>query len=177
VVFPDSSLRAMAKQRPQSEAQFAKIPGVGSRKLEAYFTTFTKTIRIYCELHNLIMGIEPLNEINEAKKEGISLTQKNTGPSTRQHTLDLYRQGRSIEEISNERNLKSSTIISHLAELIESGEKVDVEDLIQPGHYEIIVDALQQVGDEVLKPVKDFLGDAYSYDEIKLVRSLLRRTD
>ena len=58
---------------------------------------------------------------------------------------------------------------------IDAGENVDVEDLIQPGHYEIIVDALQQVGDEALKPVKDFLGDAYSYEEIRLVRAAIRQ--
>src|SRR6266566_656483 len=32
VVFPDTSLRAMAQQRPQSREQFAQIPGVGSSK-------------------------------------------------------------------------------------------------------------------------------------------------
>src|SRR6266851_5074642 len=31
VVFPDTSLRAMAQQRPQSREQFAQIPGVGGR--------------------------------------------------------------------------------------------------------------------------------------------------
>jgi ATP-dependent DNA helicase RecQ len=176
VIFPDCSLQAMAKHRPQIKAQFAKIPGVGSRKLEAYFTPFTESIRMYCELHNLIMGIEPIYEESVEIKEGISSSQKNAGPSTRQLTLDLYRQGRSIEEIAKARNLKASTIISHLAELIEAGETIDVEHFIQPGHYEIIVDTLQREGDEVLKPIKDILGDEYSYDEIKLVRSLLRRT-
>ena len=58
VVFPDSSLQAMAQQRPQTKEHFAKIPGVGSRKLEAYFTPFTEEIRAYCELHHLVMGLE-----------------------------------------------------------------------------------------------------------------------
>jgi len=177
VVFPDSSLQAMVQSRPQSEAQFAKIPGVGSRKLEAYFTPFAHAIREYCELHNLVMGLEPLKEEKEKKTEGPATPRVNTGPPTRQLTLDLYRQGRSIEEIVLERNLKASTIISHLAELIETGEVIDVENLIQPGHYEMIVDALQQVGSEALKPVKDFLGDEYSYDEIRLVRAMMRRSE
>ena len=175
VVFPDMSLRAMAQQRPQSEAQFARIPGVGSRKLEAYFMPFTHAIKDYCELHNLAIGLESVKEEKAKKTEELAASQVHTGPSTRQLTLDLYRQGQSIAEIARERNLKPSTIISHLAELIEAGEAVNVEYLIQPGHYEIIVNALQQIGDEVLKPVKDFLGDEYSYDEIKLVRSLMRR--
>ncbi len=118
------------------------------------------------------MGLEPPEETNEKKTTGAA--QANRGPSTLQLTLDLYKQGLSVEEIAQERNLKASTIVSHLAELIEAGEAIDIGDLIQPGHYETIVNALQQVGDEALRPVKDFLGDEYTYDEIKLVRSLLR---
>jgi ATP-dependent DNA helicase RecQ len=176
VVFPDNCLQAMAQLRPQSEAQFAKIPGVGSRKLEAYFTPFTRAIKDYCELHNLSIGLEPVKKNKEKKTEGPATSQIHTGPSTCQLTLELYRQGRSIEEIARERNLKASTIISHLSELIEAGEAIDVENLIQPGHYEIIFAALQAVGGDVLKPVKEFLGDEYSYEEIRLVRALMRQS-
>ena len=121
------------------------------------------------------MGLVPLKPEKERKQSVASAAPISAGPSTRMVTLDLYKAGRSIEEITAERNLKASTIISHLAELIELGEDIDVEKLIQPGHYDVIVDALQQVGGEVLRPVKDFLGDEYSYEEIRLVRALERR--
>jgi len=39
----------------------------------------------------------------------------------------------------------------------------------------MIVDALQQIGDELLKPIKEFLGDDYSYEEIRLVRAAIRQ--
>jgi len=172
VVFSDASLRAMALLRPQSLPHFAQIPGVGNRKLEAYFTPFTNAIRDYCELHNLTMDLEP--PVGAGLAPALEPS-GNIGPSTRRVTLDLYNEGRSIEEIAQERNLKASTIMSHLAELIEAGETIDVEKLIQPGHFEIIADALQQIGGEVLKPVKEFLGEEYSYDEIKLVRALMRQ--
>lgn len=168
VVFPNSSLLAMAQERPQSQEQFAAIPGVGASKLEAYFGPFTHAIRSYCEQHNLTMGLEP------RKFERASTSKANGSSPTRLLTLELYEQGRSIKEIAEERNLNPRTIINHLAELIEAGETVDVEALIQPGHYEIIVDALQQVGSELLKPVKEFLGDEYSYEEIQLVRAAMR---
>ncbi len=186
VVFPDTSLRAMAQQRPQSQFQFSHIPGVGKQKLEAYYTPFTGEIRLYCELHNLSMGLLPEQEqaVKPARRGGGGEDAEGgplwspaaAGPSlTRQITLQMYQDGQGIEDIARERNLKSSTIISHLAELIEAGESIDVESLIQPGHFEIIVDALQQIGGEVLKPVKEFLGDEYSYEEIRLVRALLRQ--
>ncbi|HEY6408066.1 MAG TPA: DNA helicase RecQ, partial [Ktedonobacteraceae bacterium] len=57
VIFPDTSLRAMSQQRPQSESQFLQITGVGSRKMEAYYTLFANEIRAYCELHNMSMGL------------------------------------------------------------------------------------------------------------------------
>ena len=168
VVFPDSSLHAMAQQRPQSEAQFARIPGVGSRKLAAYFTTFTDEIREYCMTHNLSMGMESQTMSSVAPPVNSSVT--------RQLTLALYRQGLRVEEIARQRNLTPGTVMSHLIELIEAGEAIDVEELVQPEHYEVIVDALLQVGSDALRPIKDFLGDEYSYDEIRLVRAWMRQS-
>jgi len=175
VVFPDTSLRAMAQQRPQNRDQFARVPGVGSRKLEAYFSPFTRVIRDYCESHNLVMGLEPSKQENKQKRDVVSLPQVSAGPSTRRYTIDLYNEGRSIEEIARERNLKPSTIMNHLVELIEAGETIDIERLVHPERQKIIFDALQQIGGDMLTPVKEFLGDEYSYNEIRLVRALMRR--
>ena len=95
---------------------------------------------------------------------------------TRQLTLALYRRGLSVEEIARQRNLTPGTVMSHLIELIEAGEAIDVEELVQPEHYEVIVDALLQIGSDALRPIKDFLGDEYSYDEIRLVRAWMRQS-
>ncbi len=161
VVFPDMSLRYMAQRRPQSRSQFAQIPGVGSNKLEAYFEAFTNEIRD----HRL--GIAP--------QAGLNVNPSVKGGLTHQLTLGLYHQGLSIDEIASQRNLKSSTIISHLSELVEAGEAIDIDRLVHPEHYDMIVDALQQIGDELLKPIKEFLGDDYSYEEIRLVRAAIRQ--
>jgi ATP-dependent DNA helicase RecQ len=168
VVFPNSSLLAMAQQRPQSKEQFANIPGVGAVKLEAYFAPFSDAIRNYCEQHNLTMGLEP------PKEHCVLVSNVNVNAPTRQITLALYRQGRSIKEIAEERNLKPDTIMGHLADLIEAGETIDVEQLILPGHYDTIAEALRQADGRVLGTVKDVLGDEYSYGEIRIVRALVR---
>jgi len=184
VVFADSSLRGMAQFRPQRRDYFASIPGVGSRKLEVYGEPFMQAIRDYCTEHALEMDREPPQKAVSEKpkkesKESVGSVKSASappGPSTRYITLEMYRAGRSIEEIAAERQFKTSTVINHLAELVEMGESVDVEALIRPDHYDAIVDALHQVGGDLLKPVKDVLGDDYSYEEIRLVRALLRRS-
>jgi ATP-dependent DNA helicase RecQ len=175
VVFPDNSLQAMALRRPQDEAHFAHIPGVGQRKLEAYGTLFTDTIREYCLSHSMQMDLEALEEETQQETDTPTHTRPHAGGGmTHQITLNLYKAGKSVEEIAQERNLKPSTIKSHLTELLEAGEEIDITPLILPDHYDTIVAALSQAGSSALKPVKELLGDDYSYDEIKLVRAHLQ---
>jgi ATP-dependent DNA helicase RecQ len=87
----------------------------------------------------------------------------------------MFQQGLSIDEIARNRNLSRGTILTHLTELLESGEALDMERLIRRERYDIIAGALKEVGGELLKPVKEFLGDDYSYDEIRLVRAAENR--
>ncbi len=47
VVFHDSTLAAMAAERPQTLHEFAGLPGVGERKLETYGTAFLEVIRTF----------------------------------------------------------------------------------------------------------------------------------
>ncbi len=96
---------------------------------------------------------------------------------TRQLTRAMFQQGLNIAEIAQRRNMSRGTILTHLTELLESGVPLDIERLIQPERYEVIADALQEVGGDLLRPVKDFLGDRYSYDEIRLVRAAMKRAE
>jgi ATP-dependent DNA helicase RecQ len=173
VVFHDSSLQAMAQQRPQSKEQFAKIPGVGARKLEAYCTLFTNEISAYCRLHDLSMDVKPSLDQHAQKKAYAPPVKVNT--STRQLTLQLHHQGLSIEEIARERNLSPTTITGHLADLIKAGEAVNVDRLILPERYKVIADTVQQIEGDRLQPIKDALGDEYSYGEIRLVLAIMYR--
>ncbi len=172
VILSDTALREMAQQRPQTREHFANISGVGSSKLVAYFTTFTEEIASYCELHNISMELAPSVVRKKSIADKLPPVQV---PHSRLQTLTLYEQGHSIEEIAEERNLTQSTIVNHLAELIEMGESIDVVPLIPEGHHQNIVDAIEQLGDGALRPLKDFLGDDYSFDEIRLVRAVMRK--
>ncbi|HZU71015.1 MAG TPA: DNA helicase RecQ [Ktedonobacteraceae bacterium] len=176
MVFSDNALRAMAEQRPQSRSQFAQIPGVGSHKLDAYFMLFTAEIRDYCLAHNLSM-MNPDEEPQPApakKREYPQIVNANT--PTRRLTLDLYRQGMSVEEIARARNLTQGTITGYLSEFVETGEITDIDRLVPPDRFEVIAGAIRQLGGDTLRPIKDALGEEYSYDEIRLVRAFLRQS-
>ncbi len=180
VVFPDASLRAMARQRPHSLATFATISGVGSRKLEAFGDRFVAAIRTYCEEH----GIEEAQGSAQAVSRVAAPRMTERRPrehagqkqeSTVATTLQMQRQGLSIEEIAKARQLAQTTVVGHLCQAIEEGESVEVEELVSPERYRRIADAFSQLGNSALKPVKELLGDAYSYDDIRLVRAALHQ--
>jgi ATP-dependent DNA helicase RecQ len=164
VVFPDTTLHSMARRRPTSQEAFLRLPGVGKRKLDMYYVPFTDEMRAYCELHDLSMD----EHVPEEKTEPVPVAR-----SPRNITLELYQRGLDIEAIAAESQRRPTTIVEHLCSLIEAGEDIDVNRLISPERHKAIYAVWQEVGDGFLRPVKEILGDEYTYEEIKLVRAAM----
>jgi ATP-dependent DNA helicase RecQ len=179
IVFSDASLRAMARQRPQTQEEFMRISGVGQKKMEAYADVFTGEIRAYCEQHDLPARDQshPYAPVKATEAPSLSSTASSSPASivTRQLTLAMFQQGLSIAEIAQRRNLGQRTIFTHLTELLEKGEQIDVDRIVDAERYKVIADALQHVDSNLLRPVKDYLGDDYSYEEIRLVSAAMNR--
>lgn len=52
-------------------------------------------------------------------------------------------------------------------------QPVNVNEFVNPEKQKNISEALNKIGDKFLKPIRDYLGSEYSYDEIKLVKAKL----
>ncbi len=152
VVFADSSLKLMAQAQPQTLADFGKISGVGSHKLAQYGSRFVAEIQSYCREHSL-----------PRLSDTLSLT------------LELYQQGLNIEEIAQKRQLHLTTIMGHLAQLIELNQPVDLSQLVRSERQQPILQAIQAVGTNSLKSIYEHLGQSYSYGEIRLVLASWQR--
>jgi len=165
VVFPDSSLRAMAEQRPQTLNEFAKISGVGTRKRDKYGKQFIEAIREYCEEQ----GLPTLSK-------SLKLSKSPSMPSESQMlTLQLHQQGVTVEVIAEMRDIRPSTVVTHLAELIEMKQEVYIDQLVDLEGQQAIITAIEVVGEHSLHPIYQLLGEKYTYDEIKLVRAWWRK--
>ncbi|MCY4082040.1 MAG: helix-turn-helix domain-containing protein [Caldilineaceae bacterium] len=96
--------------------------------------------------------------------------------ATHERTRQLWEQGLSIEEIAEKRGLAKTTIVGHLDRLIDDGVGIDLRpQLPPPERYALIRRAFEESGGTLMAPVKKLLGDAYDYDEIKMVWIHLRR--
>jgi ATP-dependent DNA helicase RecQ len=171
VVFPNSSLRSMANLQPQTLAQFAKISGVGSRKLAQYGDEFIAEVRSFRQERGLSLQ-------TDAAPEPLSLEptpQPGLASTTQLQTLALHQQGLKPVLIAEQRNFRLSTIMSHLAELLDMGYPVELDQLVSSDRQDKIWQAINAVGPDSLTGIRDHLGEMYGYDEIRLVRSHWRR--
>ncbi|MBU2545102.1 AAA family ATPase [Patescibacteria group bacterium] len=74
-----------------------------------------------------------------------------------------------IEKIAQIQELKEETIIAHLERLVSMDKNLDLE-YLKPEYFHQIKNAFAQTGDTRLSPVKDILGEEFSYREIRLAR-------
>ena len=168
VVFGDVSLVQMAYFVPQSRESFSRISGVGTTKLEQYGEIFVNHIRSYAEEHGL--------EEKEPPTERRASRAVRRPGSTYAKTLDLFRQGLPITEIGLQRSLNERTVLGHLERLAAHGEDVDVSHLLEPERFERIKQEFERAENSWLTPIKEALGDGYSYEEIRLARLELQRS-
>lgn len=170
MVFADSTLKLMAQQRPQTLAEFSTISGVGSYKLAEYGNRFVAEIQAYCQ-----QGQPVVTNVSSVRAKPASGATATFPSETQLFTLQLHRQGLSVEEIAQQRNVRTTTIIRHLSELIEMNQPVELNRLVSPPRQQKIWQAFQVIGIGSLSPIWEYLGQEYTYDEIRLVRGRWRR--
>lgn len=159
MIFQDSTLKVMAQVKPKTLEEFANLDGVVSYKVTQYGEKFLSVI----QAHYQEQSVKPPANTDHYPTD------------TESTTLELYQQGFSIQEIANKRNVRTSTIIRHLSDLIEKDQPVDLNLLVPFNRQKKIWQVLDVLGDISLTPIREYLGESYSYDEIRLVRARWRR--
>lgn len=152
LVFNDATLKEIERERPQSEQEFKSISGVNSLKAEKYADEFIYVIKLF-------------NKKKRKKKV-----------STYDETYELYKGGKSIDEIAKERNLKSTTIVSHLCTLVAKGKPLDLSELVSNPEVKMVENCLKSITYEgALKPIYEALDEKLSYEKIRLALAVLEK--
>lgn len=152
LIFNDATLKEMEKNRPLNEEEFKRISGVNHLKAEKYSDEFIDVIKAF-----------------SAKKQKKKI-------STYQETFQLYKNGLSIKEIASERNLRSTTIISHLCKLYNEGKAVDLSGLASESEVKEVENILKTIDFEgALKPIYEALDEKISYEKIRIALTILKK--
>lgn len=158
---------------------------IASLRFASKVTKYIKELRVTEAV--ILQQLEKLNHIVYAdlvfvqyeapavkQQSPVSKTKKEKLPkgASKEDTLLLYREGKSLEEIAQLRNLAISTIESHLSSFIYTGE-LQLEELVPPTRSKAILAVIKDVG-MTATSIKQRLSDDYSYGEIRAVMNYHR---
>ena len=122
-----------------------------------------------------LLAKTPVTQILESMtvKPVVMLAQpKSKVGETRFVSLELFRQQLSISAIAARRGMTESTIETHLASFMESGE-IRVYDLMSEQTVDIIVTAFGKNPGQGLATIKQQLDPAITYNQLRIVRQYL----
>ena len=154
---------------PRNQVEFSKISGVGDAKLREFSGPFLKVITEYMQANGQAGNIQRVPVTAPKKRvRGISMSIR--------ETKDLVAQGLSLAEVAEHRGISETTIRSHLERFVQEGGQIDVEHLMPSDVKRRKIEAaFREMGEARLTPVRDMLGDDYTWEELAMVRLDLRQ--
>ncbi|MDQ1639775.1 MAG: ATP-dependent helicase RecQ [Pyrinomonadaceae bacterium] len=90
-------------------------------------------------------------------------------PATALQTFTLFRNGHTVADIAQQRELVVNTIEGHLVECIAAGLPVDLAKLVSDSDRVQIEKAIAEHGVEKLKPIRESLPESITYNMIRFV--------
>ena len=167
-VASSKTLEEMATYLPQTTEELVQISGFGKAKVDTYGEQFLELIQAYAEERNLPCTIAEKNPKRQRKEKGEKEPSAKK-PDTKTETFRLYQEGKTVAEISRERNLTTQTIEGHLAHFVANGT-IKIEDLVSREKIILIEPALEEFKKgSSITPVKEKLPGSVSYGDIRLV--------
>lgn len=168
-ILPVKTIREIAAEQPASLRELQKIKGIGKVKTVAFGDQILEIVAGYTgrkpEPDETAYGHE-----ENGKPENVS--SKPEKGQSKKISLDMFREGKGIEEIARERGMAISTIEGHLALYARTGE-IDPNGLVEPKKMKLITDYLKNSKNSNLGDAKSALGDQVTYGELKLVLNYL----
>ncbi len=159
------SIRELSDKLPITPTALKAIKGIGQKKLEMFGNELLQIIIDFCE-EKEFAGLV----LEEPKRE-----KKKPKTDTKQVSFELWKAGKSIAEIAEERNYTESTIEGHLSYFVSTGE-IGIEKLVIPEKIKHISEFFIHEKTQLLSEAKTALGDEVSYGELRLVLNYLRFT-
>ena len=159
LVLSQKSILSLTSTLPATLKELEHTKGIGKGTVQRYGNTILQMVNEYCEM-NKIERSEVVAPVASVKLD------------TKMVSYNLYKSGKSIVEISAERNFTTGTIEGHLAHFITEG-KILVTELIPIEKLKIIMDHIEKNPELPNSERKMALGETVSYADLKAVANHL----
>ncbi|MFT3948673.1 MAG: helix-turn-helix domain-containing protein [Agriterribacter sp.] len=164
------TLKALSTFLPLNKKDLAKIKGFGKAKVDKYGDDIIEIISDYCEKYSLETNMHA--NVENEKKEKTAIKNNAAKADTKAVSFDLYKQGKSIAAIAEERKFTVQTIEGHLSHFIESGE-LSVNEFLPDEKQQRIIKVYHQNKEAGLTQMKEQLPDI-SFGELRMMMAAFK---
>jgi ATP-dependent DNA helicase RecQ len=155
IVLSDAALEDLCRKMPGSRDGLLGVSGIGERKAEMY-------------------GEAILAAFAEFREGARAPARVASQESPAEETMRLLGAGKSFGEIAEIRGRQLSTVVNCVADLVEKGKlPYRMEWVGQEAHAQTMA-AIERLGSQWLKPLREVLPTEISYEQIRLVVALAR---
>ena len=169
VIFHQKVLDSLVETLPSTLAELETIKGIGKSKIQQYGEEILAYINAYCKNNNIERTPFQTDVTEKAAVKTASTVPK---IDTKQVSFELFKAGKTIEEIAAERALTSGTIENHLIYFADLDE-LKISQIFPQEMIDKIQNYFYQNQPENLTEAKSALGDAVSYSAIRaMIRQL-----
>jgi len=163
IVFSDVALRQMARNYPDSQDEFARISGVGDKKLQEFGAVFLGEIADHLRIHPRQIFADDSFEAPAARRSRLN--------DTTRETLRRFQAGETAEQIARSRGLATSTVYGHLCGALEAGERIELNQLFSAEEQRAIAAAFAKSGFGNLTAVFETLAGKFDYGQLRIFRA------
>jgi ATP-dependent DNA helicase RecQ len=156
IVLSDASLVDLCRKKPSNLRELLGVSGFGERKAELY-------------------GSEIFAAFEAFRNGSRAAAREAAQASPADETMRLLAEGKTFEEIAAIRGRQLSTVVNMVADLVEKGRLEYRVDWVGEEAHRAIGDAVERLGPQWLKPLREALPAEYTYEQIRLVVAWARR--
>jgi hypothetical protein len=170
MVMPQKTIVELSRVRPTTVAELLTIKGFGKTKVKQIGHEVLSIIQEYAGGSKAGRSSDVPTGTQSSPRSKKDKDPKGFSPAV---TLAYFRSGKTIADIAEERSLAVSTVESHLAKAVSSGE-LRIDALLPPAKASAIRSYLTENKSQTLGEAKHALGDDVTYSEIRFVYNAMR---
>ncbi|MDF2836239.1 MAG: ATP-dependent helicase [Paenibacillus sp.] len=160
MIFFDATLKDISDAQPRELDELLSLKGIGAAKGDKYGADI---LRIVAEFAGEDNGAGGAAKLVPAKPRTASRAGADGDTPSHLVSLAMFNEGMTTGEIAKERGFSQVTVEGHIIRGAGEGNEVDWDRIVPPGQEPLILAAIEKVGAEKLRPIKDELPPEVAY--------------
>lgn len=166
MIFFDSTLKEIADIQPKDIEHLLSIKGIGAAKGDKYGGDIIAIVSEHADETGGASSKAPGRAAEASGSGGAARSRSASGDGDKPShlvSLELFNEGMTTAEVAKERGFSQVTVEGHIIRAAGEGREVDWERIVPSDQEPLILAAIEKVGADKLRPIKDELPPEVTY--------------